>query len=170
MKEVILQVEDAAYERFMAMISLCPQVKVVCTDNDERKEVDNCHLLALTIRELQKNKVFRHPGDYTYVMLAVNQNVVKGLPFFYSPQDFVDFMKHSGIVGLPARNTLYNTKEKVVGDFPEWSFLDDPKPSESIRRNSIVIQFKSAFFRLKKGMLDGNLDNGGIIGRVFGQH
>ena len=32
MKQVILKIDDSAYEQFMGMVSLCPQVEVVRVD------------------------------------------------------------------------------------------------------------------------------------------
>ena len=32
MKEIVLRIDDAAFEKFMGMVSLCPQVEIVTVD------------------------------------------------------------------------------------------------------------------------------------------
>ena len=92
-------------------------------------------------------------------MVAFNESVVKGLPFFYSPKDFLDYMKDSDFDDLPGRSTIYNTIAKVEGKYPDWTFTDAPKASEALRRKNLIKQFLSAFMKAQSGMLDGLLDD-----------
>ena len=92
-------------------------------------------------------------------MVAFNESVVKGLPFFYSPKDFLDYMKDSDFDDLPGRSTIYNTIAKVKGKYPDWTFTDAPKASEALRRKNLIKQFLSAFMKAQSGMLDGLLDD-----------
>ena len=61
MKEIVLQIDDAAYEKFMGMVSLCPQVQVVSEGVEVRGTVDLC--VAGAIRELQESGKIKHPSD-----------------------------------------------------------------------------------------------------------
>ena len=159
MKQVVLRIDDAAFERFMGMVSLCPQVEVlnVCQTGDKKQTIDA--YVATAIREMRQMLAFRHPCDYAYLMVAMNESVVKGLPFFYTPKDFIEYMREAEFDHLPGRSTVYNTIAKVRGRYPDWTFTDAPKASEALRRKNIIKQFLSAFMRAQTEKLDGLLDD-----------
>lgn len=158
MKQVVLRIDDAAFEKFMGMVSLCPQVEVlnVCDTGDKKQTMDG--YVASAIREMRQRLAFRSPCDYAYLMVAMNESVVKGLPFFYTPKDFIDYMREADFDNLPGRSTVYNTIAKVKGKYPDWTFTDAPKASEALRRKNLIKQFLSAFVRAQAGKLDGLLD------------
>ena len=158
MKQVVLRIDDAAFEKFMGMMSLCPMVEVlnVC-DTGNKKQTIDCYV-ASAIREMRQALAFKNPCDYAYLMVAMNESVVKGLPFFYTPKDFIDYMREADFDNLPGRSTVYNTIAKVKGRYPDWTFTDAPKASEALRRKNLIKQFLSAFVRAQAGKLDGLLD------------
>ena len=159
MKQVVLRIDDAAFERFMGMVSLCPQVEVlnVCQTGDKKQTIDA--YVATAIREMRQRLAFRYSRDYAYLMVAMNESVVKGLPFFYTPKDFIEYMREAEFDHLPGRSTVYNTIAKVRGRYPDWTFTDAPKASEALRRKNIIKQFLSAFMRAQTEKLDGLLDD-----------
>jgi hypothetical protein len=159
MKQVVLRIDDAAFERFMGMVSLCPQVEVlnVCQTGDKKQTIDA--YVATAIREMRQRLAFRSSCDYAYLMVAMNESVVKGLPFFYTPKDFIEYMREAEFDHLPGRSTVYNTIAKVRGRYPDWTFTDAPKASEALRRKNIIKQFLSAFMRAQTEKLDGLLDD-----------
>ena len=158
MKQVVLRIDDAAFEKFMGMVSLCPQVEVlnVCQTGDEKLTTDRYVVSA--IREMRQTLAFRYPCDYAYLMVAMNESVVKGLPFFYTPKDFLDYMRESKFDNLPGRSTVYNTIAKVKGKYPDWTFTDAPKASEALRRKNLIKRFLSAFMKAQSRQLDGLSD------------
>ena len=158
MKQVVLRIDDVAFEKFMGMVSLCPQVEVlnVCDTGDKKLAMDG--FVAMAIREMRQTLAFRHPCDYAYLMVAMNQNVVKGLPFFYTPNDFIEYMREADFDNLPGRTTIYDTIAKVQGKYPEWTFTDAPKASEALRRKNLVKRFLSAFMRAQSKKSDGLSD------------
>lgn len=158
MKQVILKIDDSAYEQFMGMVSLCPQVEVVsvCQSGNQQLTIDI--YVASAIREMRQMQAFRLPSDYVYLMVAMNEGVVKGLPFFYTPKDFLDYMRELKFDGLLGRSTVYDTIAKVQGKYPDWTFSDAPKASEALRRKNLVRLFLSAFVRAQSRKLDGSSD------------
>ena len=158
MKQVVLRIDDAAFEKFMGMVSLCPMVEVVnvCQSDDKKMTTDT--YVASAIREMRQTLAFRSPCDYAYLMVAMNESVVKGLPFFYTPKDFIDYMREAEFDNLPGRSTVYNTIAKVRGKYPDWTFTDAPKASEALRRKNLIKQFLSAFMRAQSRKLDGLSD------------
>ena len=149
MKEIVLKIDDKAFDDFLGMIRHCPFIEVVSTsqDVDSREVRDKCFYEA--VLELQCDRLLRTRSDYTYIMLAVNDQAVDGF-YFYSPLDFLDYMAQLGLEHLPGKSILYDTVKKVGKHYPNWSFSDKPDSNERLRRNNIVIRFISAFNRAKR--------------------
>ena len=154
MKQVILKIDDSAYEKFMGMVSLCPQVEVVCESGitDVMNDRDQCMVYA--IQTLRNNHVFRFGYDYTWVMMAINEGLIDDYERFRSPQAFLDYLYEIGIEKLPSRITLSLAYSKTFNHFPDWTFTDMDNPSEILRRKNVVRQFLSAFGRAKRGILN----------------
>ena len=159
MKQVVLRIDDAAFEKVLGMVSLCPQVEVlnVCESGDNKLTIDTYVVSA--IREMRQTLAFRYPCDYAYLMVAMNESVIKGLPFFYTPKDFIDYMREADFDNLPGRTTIYDTIAKVQGKYPDWTFADVPKASEALRRKNIVKRFLNAFLRAQCRKSDGLSDD-----------
>lgn len=154
MKQIVLEIEDSAYESFMGMIALCPSVKVVGESSvaEVTSQRDQCMLYA--IQTLRANHAFRFGYDYTWVMMAINEGLVDDYDGFRSPQAFLDYLYEIGIEGLPSRLTLSLAYSKTFNHFPDWTFTDMDNPSEILRRKNVVKQFLSAFGTAKRGILN----------------
>ena len=103
------------------------------SDNDIIKEV---------ILQLKAEEVIEHLYDYTWVMLAMNDT--KGLPTFDSPQSFVTFLKNIGLDNLPSDSSIKKKNEKVLGVFPDLTFIDADK-TESDRRVNVGKRFLNLY-------------------------
>ncbi len=161
MKQVVLRIEDSALENFKAFCNLCSAVEIVSefSDLEVRKHLDIC--IEEAIRELQKNKVFRKPSDYTYIMQVINDRTVSGAPYFYTPDAFIDYLKVLGIDKLPGRSTIYDMRKTISGEFPDWSFKDSSVDDvETLRRNNVARQFLSALFKAQRTISDNTSDKG----------
>lgn len=158
MKEIVLKIEDYAFDDFLGMIRHCPFIEVVSTsqDIDSKEIIDQCFHEALL--EMRRDRVLRTRGDYTYIMLAVNDRVVDGL-YFYSPLDYLEYMSQLGIDNLPGKSIIYDTAKKVGKHYPNWSFSDKPDMNERLRRNNIVVRFVSAFNRAKRRISESIPEN-----------
>ena len=161
MKQVVLRIEDSAFENFKAMISLCPAIEMVdeYSDLEVRRQLDIC--IEVAIRELRKGKVFRKPSDYTYIMQVINDRQVKDAPYFHTPDVFLGYMEQLGLDGLPGRSTLYDTRKMMSGEYPNWVF-NDPQVDvvETLRRNNVARQFLSALFKAQRALSDSISDKG----------
>ena len=153
MRQIILEIEDSAYEQFMGMVGLCPSVKVVCESGiDVMNDRDQCMVYA--IQTLRNNHVFRFGYDYTWIMMAINEGLVDDYEGFKSPQAFLDYLYEIGIEKLPSRITLSLAYSKTFDRFPDWTFTDMDNPSEILRRKNVVKQFLSAYGVAKRGILN----------------
>lgn len=158
MKQIVIEIEDEAYEPFMGMLRLCPAIKVVGTSMvvETRDVIDRC--VALAIKKLREDRVFKHPGDYTYIMRGANEGVIKGMGFFYYPSEFLTYLREIGIDKLPGRNTLYDGITRTFGKFPEWTFSDHPSADEVMRRKNVLKRFLSAYTKIKLNVSDAFSD------------
>ena len=154
-KEVVLLIEDSVYEKFMGMVSLCPQVEVVSETMGGVADLDVDYCIACAIRELKQCDVLHRFYDYAYIMVALNEEVVKGIPFFYTPMEYLSYLKSLGFDNLPGRTSLYDTIKLIKGRFPNWTFADNPKDVEARRRINVVKRFLNAFGRARRGKSDG---------------
>ena len=155
MRQIILNVEDAAYEQFMGMVALCPQLEVF-SDGDvyeTRDVVDMC--VARAIKTLVKRRTLRYAYDYSFIMLAINQGLVDKQLFFFNPLEFIDYLKEIGIEKLPGKSSLYDAIAQIHGSYPDWTFGDHPSAFENIRRKNVFKQFLSAFLMEKRRMSEG---------------
>ena len=158
MKEVVLRIEDSAFEKIIDFLQLCPVVDVVSVSKlvETKDLLDKCFHEAVS--ELRKDKVFRRKGEYGYIMLALNDNVTKGF-FFYSPIEYLDYLKELGIDRIPSKSTMYNTINNVSGHYPNWTFSDNPDNFERLRRNNIIVRFLSAFNKARRQLLESILES-----------
>ncbi len=155
MRQYLVQVEESACEKFEGMIDLCPDVKIVGVDVviDTKDVVDQCMVDA--IRALREDMVFKRPSDYAYIMLAANEEVIKGLRFFYSPKEYIEYLCQLEIDGVPGRTTIYDAIARTHGRYPNWTFTDHPSETEILRRKNVVKRFLSAYTKAKFGVSDG---------------
>ena len=145
MKQVVLRIEDSAFERFMGIVSLCPQVEVVSQDEIPDYSPDEItQKVAFAIKTLQRNKAIRHLYDYTWIMVGIGDGVVEGMGSFGSPQKFMDYLESIGVERVPSRTTISTWFGRVIGKYPDWEFVDTQDPQEIQRRKNVVRQFISA--------------------------
>ena len=155
MKKVVLRIQNDAFERFMGMVSLCPQVEVIDTGCPPDYEDVTMKSMARAINELRMRRVLRMPRDYTYLMTAMNEGVIDKVPYFYTPMDFLNYLNEMGFDSLPSKTTLYDTAKAIQGRYPDWRFTDNPKDVEAMRRKNIIVQLLSAFGRAQRSVSEG---------------
>ena len=154
MRQIILEVEDSVFEKFMGTVELCHGVDVVSTLDSVETKNDRDSCMVYAIQTLRENNVFRHYYDYTWIMMALNDGVLDDYDTFKSPQAFLDYLYEIGIDMLPTRYSLSLACSKTLGKYPNWVFLDVNKAGEILRRKNVVKQFLSAYGVAKRGMFN----------------
>ena len=169
MKQIILNLDDSAFEPFMGIISLCSKIEVVYNGiaKDTRDVVDCCFSAA--VKDLVERKALRYAYDYTYIMIGVNEGLVDKQLFFISPQEYLDYLNELGGCHLPGKSTLYNTIGRTCGKYPDWEFTDSPTTFEALRRKNVFKQFLSAYSKSKRLMLERMLENKQHVGMDIGK-
>ena len=147
MKEIVLRVEDSAFEKFMGFIQLCPSVEVV--------EVNEAALmgggqLAVRIREailqLRAERLLRRKFDYAWLKVAMDSTA--DLPSFESAQRYLNYLSDElGLDDLPCESSISKMMDTARGQLFNWTFSDSCDTQETIRRNNIV----KRFFNLMRG-------------------
>ena len=151
MRQIVISIDDEAYEPVVGMLKLCSGVEIV--DEAEVADIvaDRDVWMRQAIETMRDNNAFRHYYDYTWVMMALNEGLVDDFEAFRSPQAFLDYLYEIGIRDLPSRYSISLAFSKTIDSYPNWTFIDVKKPSESLRRTNVARQFLSAYGAAKRG-------------------
>ena len=150
MKEITLRVPDSMAQMIEDWATIIPGIELVHRDETGDNILDAMDIRMLqALAVLQKNGAIRFLYDYTWIMVAIGDNAIKGMSAFKSPQTFLDYLRHLGMKRVPCRSTISDKSEKVIGTYPNWTFTDTNDPLESIRRKNVVAQLISFLNRKK---------------------
>ena len=141
MKQVVLRIDDAAFEKFMGMVSLCPQVEIVDVDESA---VPTQGQLAVRIREaimqLRAERLLRRKFDYAWLKVAMDST--DDLPSFESARRYLDYMRDELMLDdLPCESSISKMMDMARGQLFYWTFSDTSDTQETTRRNNIVKRF-----------------------------
>ena len=141
MKQVLLSIEEDAYEKFMGMVSLCPMVEVI--EINESALLNNGSL-AMRIREailqLREERLLRRKFDYAWLKVAMDST--DDLPSFESAQRYLDYMRDELMLdNLPCESSISKMMDMARGQLFYWTFSDTIDAQETTRRNNIVKRF-----------------------------
>lgn len=149
MKEIVVRVDDAAFERLMGMLSLCPSVEVVEVNEPA---VLSSGPLAIRIRhaivQLREERLLRRMYDYAWLKVAMDSD--DDLPSFESAQKYIDYLGGElQLDGLPSESSVSKMMDAARGQLFNWTFSDTSDAQETTRRNNIV----KRFFNLMRGRI-----------------
>lgn len=149
MKEIVVRVDDAAFERLMGMLSLCPSVEVVEVNESA---VLSSGPLAIRIRhaivQLREERLLRRMYDYAWLKVAMDSD--DDLPSFESAQKYIDYLGGElQLDGLPSESSVSKMMDAARGQLFNWTFSDTRDAQETTRRNNIV----KRFFNLMRGRI-----------------
>ena len=157
MIELTIRVPEAvAPEIKMLAEKLAGMVEI--GDDEWLDEDDFTSFFRKAIDELWRDRVLKRPRDYGWIMAALDQGLIDDIEPFASPSKFREYLKILGVQPLPSKTTIASAYNNVVGDFPDWAFLDEPDGTEVLRRKNVVNRFRSAFMRAKRAKLTAKLD------------
>lgn len=124
MKEIVVRVDDAAFERLMGMLSLCPSVEVVEVNESA---VLSSGPLAIRIRhaivQLREERLLRRMYDYAWLKVAMDSD--DDLPSFESAQKYIDYLGGElQLDGLPSESSVSKMMDAARGQLFNWTFSD----------------------------------------------
>lgn len=151
MKEIILRVDDSAYDKFMGCVALMPLVDVVDSGEEGCDALGDEHAcFAAAVEELTARKVLKTSADYTYIMQVVLDGKTGSFLPFTNPDEFLEYLKIVGLTAAPGRSTLYRVKGRITGCYPDWSFRGELSQFETVRRKGVAAQFLSCFLKRRR--------------------
>ena len=68
----------------------------------------------------------------------------EGLPHYDTPQLFLKHFAQLGIAPLPDVSSINRIFSKMVGKFPNWTFVNKDK-TETVRRNNVGRRYLNAY-------------------------
>ena len=98
--------------------------------------------IVKAINVLTAENLIKHKYDYAWVMQVMNET--EGMPSYDSPQSFLTHMTELHIDGLPDISNINKELGRLMGKFPDWTFIDKDT-TESNRRINIAKRFCNAF-------------------------
>ena len=145
MKEITLRVPASMVPLIEEWVKHIPEIELASLEESGVYEIDEINRrIALALKILKENRAIRYSYDYTWIMVAIGDGVVKGLSGFKSPQSFMDYLKSLGVDKVPSRTTISTWFGRVLGMYPNWEFTDTKDPNETMRRKNVVRQLLSA--------------------------
>ena len=145
MKEITLRVPASMVPLIEEWDKHIPEIELASLEESGVYEIDEINRrMALALKILKENRAIRYSYDYTWIMVAIGDGVVKGLSGFKSPQSFMDYLKSLGVDKVPSRTTISTWFGRVLGMYPNWEFTDTKDPNETMRRKNVVRQLLSA--------------------------
>ena len=145
MKEITLRVPASMVPLIEEWVKHIPEIELASLEESGVYEIDEINRrMALALKILKENRAIRYSYDYTWIMVAIGDGVVKGLSGFKSPQSFMDYLKSLGVDKVPSRTTISTWFGRVLGIYPNWEFTDTKDPNETMRRKNVVRQLLSA--------------------------
>ena len=145
MKDITLRVPDDMAQLIEEWAKRIPEMEIVRRIESTEYGLDDMdRRMALAFEVLIQNGTLDSLHDYTWIMVAIGDNVVNGMGAFRSPQSFMDYLQMLGVKRIPSRTTLSTWYNKVLGTYPDWEFTDTDDPQEILWRKNVVRQFVSA--------------------------
>lgn len=110
------------------------------TTDENQNPVDAC--VKSVLSQMKAEGMIENLYDYTWVMGVMNDT--EGLPHFDSPSSFIKYLTGLGIENLPSESTIKKEYGKMLGKFPEWTFIGKDK-TESDRRINVAKRFLNLY-------------------------
>ena len=109
----------------------------------EREEMfSDDERIIKAVNILKVEGVLKHMYDYTFVMQLMNET--EGMPHYDTPQSFLKHFAQLGIAPLPDVSSINRIFSKMVGKFPNWTFVGKDK-TETVRRNNVGRRYLNAY-------------------------
>ena len=116
------------------------------SDPAEKREAEEMfsddERIIKAVNILKVEGVLKHMYDYTFVMQLMNET--EGMPHYDTPQSFLKHFAQLGIAPLPDVSSINRIFSKMVGKFPNWTFVNKDK-TETVRRNNVGRRYLNAY-------------------------
>lgn len=129
------------YDRLLTLLAVYEaMLRKVEPESEEMFSDDERIIKAVNI--LKVEGALKNLYDYTFVMQLMNET--EGMPHYDTPQSFLKHFAQLGIAPLPDVSSINRIFSKMVGKFPNWTFVNKDK-TETVRRNNVGRRFLNAY-------------------------
>ena len=143
------RLSQRAYDRLLTLLAvreamLAKQASGPAEKREaEREEMfSDDERIIKAVNILKVEGVLKHMYDYTFVMQLMNET--EGMPHYDTPQSFLKHFAQLGIAPLPDVSSINRIFSKMVGKFPNWTFVGKDK-TETVRRNNVGRRYLNAY-------------------------
>ena len=143
------RLSQRAYDRLLTLLAVREAMLAKQeTDTTEKREPEAEEMFSdderiiKAVNILKVEGVLKHMYDYTFVMQLMNET--EGLPHYDTPQSFLKHFAQLGIAPLPDVSSINRIFSKMVGKFPNWTFVGKDK-TETVRRNNVGRRYLNAY-------------------------
>ena len=141
------RLSQRAYDRLLTLLAVREAMLAKQgsspTENREPEEMfSDDERIIKAVNILKVEGVLKHMYDYTFVMQLMNET--EGMPHYDTPQSFLKHFAQLGIAPLPDVSSINRIFSKMVGKFPNWTFVGKDK-TETVRRNNVGRRYLNAY-------------------------
>lgn len=141
------RLSQRAYDRLLTLLAVREAMLAKqSSDPAEKREAEEMfsddERIIKAVNILKVEGVLKHMYDYTFVMQLMNET--EGMPHYDTPQSFLKHFAQLGIAPLPDVSSINRIFSKMVGKFPNWTFVGKDK-TETVRRNNVGRQYLNAY-------------------------
>lgn len=143
------RLSQRAYDRLLTLLAVREAMLAKQeTNTTEKREVEPEEMFSdderiiKAVNILKVEGVLKHMYDYTFVMQLMNET--EGMPHYDTPQSFLKHFAQLGIAPLPDVSSINRIFSKMVGKFPNWTFVNKDK-TETVRRNNVGRRYLNAY-------------------------
>lgn len=143
------RLSQRAYDRLLTLLAVREAMLAKqSSDPAEKHEAEREEMFSdderiiKAVNILKVEGVLKHMYDYTFVMQLMNET--EGMPHYDTPQSFLKHFAQLGIAPLPDVSSINRIFSKMVGKFPNWTFVGKDK-TETVRRNNVGRRYLNAY-------------------------
>lgn len=143
------RLSQRAYDRLLTLLAVREAMLAKqASDPAEKHEAEPEEMFSdderiiKAVNILKVEGVLKHMYDYTFVMQLMNET--EGMPHYDTPQSFLKHFAQLGIAPLPDVSSINRIFSKMVGKFPNWTFVNKDK-TETVRRNNVGRRYLNAY-------------------------
>ena len=141
------RLSQRAYDRLLTLLAvreamLAKQASGPAEKREAEEMFSDDERIIKAVNILKVEGVLKHMYDYTFVMQLMNET--EGMPHYDTPQSFLKHFAQLGIAPLPDVSSINRIFSKMVGKFPNWTFVNKDK-TETVRRNNVGRRYLNAY-------------------------
>ena len=140
---LIFQLEKKIMLINQEMMNLPLEERRLVMAEEEAEAEDSVDIrVTYALNQVKKERLIENLYDYTWIMGVMNDT--DDMPDFDSPNSFRTYISGLGFADLPSESSIKKEFGKMLGKFPDWTFIGKDK-TESDRRINVGKRFLNLY-------------------------